>query len=590
MIPRVFALTLAAWCLLDASVVLRADVALHATAAEEFLVTNGEVGQRGGELVITQRAEPRTLNPVMAADAPSREVLRRTTGDLLHINRETQEVESALARSWTVSPDGRRLTLTLRRGIRFSDGHPFDADDVVFSFRVYLDEKVASPQRELLLVGGQPIAVRKIDQYTVQFDLAAPYAVTDRLFDSLAMLPRHLLERPYLDGRIADTWSLSTRPQQLAGLGPFRFKGYVGGQRIVLERNPHYWKTDRSGERLPYLDRLVFVPVSSEDAQVMRFQAGEADLLNRIGAENYSVLAREQASRGYVVQDLGPSLEYTFLFFNLNDLRPEQAPLGRKQRWFRETAFRQAISAAIDRDAIVRGAYRGRATALAGHVTPGNRRWINTALPPATYAPARARELFTTAGFRLTNEQILVDSAGERVEFSILVSASNSILRETATLIQEDLRKVGVRVHVAPMEFRAMVDRVLNTREYEAAMLPLGGGDADPNAELNVWLSSGPQHLWHVGAERPATAWEAEIDALMRAQVSMRDRDARKRAYDRVQAIVAEQVPLVCLVSPNLLVGARADLANLKPVVMDHQLLWNVEELFWRAPLNRRTR
>jgi peptide/nickel transport system substrate-binding protein len=588
-VPRVFALTLAAWCLLDASAVLRADAQVPAKATEEFLVTSGAVGQHGGELVVTQRAEPRTLNPVMAADAPSREVLRRTIGDLIHINRETQEAEPALAQSWTVTPDGRRLTLSLRRGIRFSDGHPFDADDVVFSFRVYLDEKVASPQRELLLVGGQPIAVRKIDQYTVQFDLAAPYAVPDRLFDSLAMLPRHLLEQAYMEGRIAEAWSLSTPPRQVAGLGPFRLREYVGGQRVVLERNPYYWKTNRNGERLPYLDRLVFLPVSSEDAQVLRFQAGEADLLNRIGAENYGALARDQATRGYVVQDLGPSLEYTFLFFNLNDLRAEQTALARKQRWFRDTAFRQAISAAIDRDAIVRGAYRGRATALAAHVTPGNRRWFNAGLAPASHAPGRARELLANAGFRLTKEQVLVDPGGERVEFSLLVSASNSILRETATLIQEDLRKVGIRMHVAPMEFRAMVDRVLNTREYEAAMLPLGGGDADPNAELNVWLSSGPQHLWHVGAERPATAWEAEIDTLMRAQVSLRDREARKRAYDRVQAIVAEQVPLVCLVSPNLLVGARTDLGNLKPVVMDHQLLWNVEELFWRAPLNRRT-
>jgi peptide/nickel transport system substrate-binding protein len=587
--PRVLSLLLVVWCLLDAAPGVRAQRGTAQTPPQEdLLVVTGPIGQHGGELVVTQRAEPRTLNPVTAADAPSREVIRRMIGDLIHVNRETNEVEPALARSWSVSPEGRRLTLSIRRGIRFSDGAPFDADDVAFSFRVYLDEKVASPQRELLLVGGRPIGVRKVDQYTVEFELAAPYSVAERIFDSVAMLPRHLLERAYNEGRLAEAWNLATPSSQIAGLGAYRFREHVGGQRVVLERNPYYWKANGAGERLPYLDRLVFLPVSSEDAQVLRFQAGEADVLNRIGAENFGALAREQASRGYVVQDLGPSLEYTFLFFNMNDVGAERAPLARKQRWFQETTFRQAISAAIDRDAIVRSVYRGRATPLAGHVTPGNKRWVNTALPPPVHSPARARDLLAQAGFRTSADRALVDGAGERVEFSILVNASNPILRETATIIQEDLRRIGIRAHVAPLEFRALVDRVLNTHEYEAAILGLGGGDADPNAEMNVWLSSGPQHLWRVGAERPATPWEAEIDRLMREQIGLLDRDARKRTYDRVQAIVAEQVPFVFLVSPNVLVGTRTGLANVRPVVMDHQLLWNVDELFWRAPLGKR--
>src|SRR6185369_3130691 len=133
----------------------------------ERLVSRAEVGRAGGQLAIILRAEPRTLNPVLAIDGPSKDVLWRTMGDLIHIDAETQQTESALARSWTVSPDGRRFTLSLRRGVQFSDGQPFDADDVVFSFRVYLDEKVGSPQRDLLIVADKPIAVRKIDQYTV---------------------------------------------------------------------------------------------------------------------------------------------------------------------------------------------------------------------------------------------------------------------------------------------------------------------------------------------------------------------------------------------------------------------------------------
>src|SRR5579872_3190476 len=143
---------------------------------EEVQTCDNEVGHYGGTLVVGQRSEPKTLNPVIAADAPSREVIGRLTADLIHINRGSQQTEPALAKSWSESKDGRTFTVKLRRGLRFSDGHLFDADDVVFSFQVYLDENVHSPQRDLLVVGGKPIAVQKIDQYTVRFSLAEPYA------------------------------------------------------------------------------------------------------------------------------------------------------------------------------------------------------------------------------------------------------------------------------------------------------------------------------------------------------------------------------------------------------------------------------
>jgi len=198
-----------------------------APPAEDLLISRAETGRYGGQLVANQRTAPKTLNPVAVLDSVSREVIGCTIADLIHINRETQRTESALAKAWTTSPDGRRYILTLRRGLRFSDGHPFDADDVVFSLRVYLDPKVRSPQRDLLVVGGQPIGVRKIDPFTVQFDLAEPHAAAERLFDNVAMLPRHLLEASYLQGHLPDVWDLTTPPAQMAGLGPFRVKQYV---------------------------------------------------------------------------------------------------------------------------------------------------------------------------------------------------------------------------------------------------------------------------------------------------------------------------------------------------------------------------
>ena len=550
--------------------------------ADDLLISRAPVGRYGGQLVVNQRAEPRTLNPVTAIDSVSRDVVKCTIADLIHINRETQLTEPALARNWSVSADGRRYTLALRRGIRFSDGRPFDADDVLFSFAVYLDADVRSPQRDLLVVGGEPVRVRKIDPYTVQVDLAQPYAGAERLFDGVAMLPRHLLESTFKEGRLSAAWGVATPAAAMAGLGPFRFKEYVPGERIVLERNPYYWKADRSGQRLPYLDRVSFTVVASDDAQAIRFQAGEADVASRLTAENFGVLKRAEPTAPYTLVDLCAGLDYSFLFFNLNDLGPDLGEIGRRQRWFRETAFRRAVSLAIDRDAIVRLVYRGRATPLWSHVPPGNTVWVNRAIAQPARSLDGARRLLRASGFSWTPQGALLDARGDAVEFSILTNAGNQERLGMATIIQDDLQQLGMKVHVVTLELRALVDRLLKTHDYDACVLGLGNGDASPSAEMNVWLSSGGSHLWHPEQSQPATPWEAEIDALMRRQLTTLDTSARKRLYDRVQELVAQNLPLIVLASPNVLVGARKGLGNFRPAVLDHHTLWNIEELFWR--------
>ena len=554
----------------------------QSSSAPDLLVSRGDVGRPGGQIVIALRAEPRTFNPVTALDSPSREVIRRTIGDLIHVNRETQQTEPALAKSWHVSADGRTYTVTLRQGIRFSDGDPFDADDVVFSFQVYLDEKVGSTNRDFLTIEGKPIAVRKVDRYTVEFSLAQPYAAAERLFDSIAMLPSHLLARAYKERRLGATWGVQTEAAAMAGLGPFRFKEYVPGQRVVLERNPFFWKVDRAGHRLPYMDRVVFLIVPSEDAQVLRFQSGDADIVTRISAANFNVLSRTQRTANYELYDVGASLNYTFLFFNQSAVESRGlTEISRKQSWFRRLPFRQAVSLAIDRNAIVRLAFRGRATPLWGHLPPGNT-WVDRSLPRPEHSVERARQLLRAAGFGWTADGTLIDEKAQPVEFSIVTNTGNAERIQIATIIQDDLKRLGMRARVVTLELRALIDRVLTTYDYEACVLGLGGGDVDPNAELNLWLSSGSQHLWRMGEPKPATPWEEEIDTLMRRQLTVLDRRERKRLYDRVQQLVVQHLPIIPLVSPNLLVGANKGLGNFRPTILEHHALWNVEELFWR--------
>jgi peptide/nickel transport system substrate-binding protein len=544
-----------------------------------------EQGVRGGRLVYLQRGEPGTFNPMYVLDDASHEVAWRMHADLIHINRETQETEPALAESWTALKGGKGFRLKLRHDVRFSDGQPFDADDVVFTFQAHLDARVNSAQRELLLPQGRPILVRKIDAYTVEFDLGGPYGPAERIFDSIAILPRHLLENAYKRGQLHDQWGLQTPPQAMAGLGPFRLKSYQPGEGLVLERNPYYWKKDSRGTALPYLNEILFRQVSGEESQVLRFLGGEGDLLNRVSAKSFALLEKDGNARQLVLRDLGAGPEYNFLFFNLNPQDSVPPSIAAKQTWFRDTRFRRAISLSIDRAAMAKLVYGGRATVLATHVTPGIRHWNNTAIPSPVRSVAEARKLLATAGFRLGNDRKLRDKDGREVEFTILVSSSNQQRAQMAAMIQQDLKELGITSQVAQMEPRTLNDRVLwsKTKNYEVCLFGLAYGDTDPGSEMNVWLSSGQTHVWAPSQLKPGSEWEAQIDRLLRQQMVTPGYAARKRLYDRVQEIEARETPIVSLLSPNVLVVARRRVGNFRPAVLDHYTLWNAEELFLRS-------
>jgi len=340
------------------------------------------------------------------------------------------------------------------------------------------------------------------------------------------------------------------------------------------------WVQDSHGAALPYLNEILFRQVGDEESQVLRFLGGEGDLLNRVSAKSFALLERDANARQLTLRDLGAGPEYNFLFFNLNPSSAVPAPVAAKQTWFRDARFRRAISLSIDRAAMVRLVYGGRAPPLATHVTPGIRLWKNAAIPPPVRSVAEARKLLAGAGFRLGNDRILRDIAGRAVEFTILVSSSNQQRAQMASMIQQDLKELGIQAQVAPLESRTLLQRVLTSKNYEVCLFGLAFGDADPGSEMNVWPSSGPTHVWAPSQSTPGSGWESEIDSLMRQQMATQGYAARKKLYDRVQEIEAKETPIVSLLSPNVLVAARRRVGNFRPAVLDHYTLWNAEELF----------
>lgn len=527
------------------------------------------------------RADPRTFNPVAALDAASASLVVVMHAALFQVDGVSQQVVPALAERLEPPDASGSMLLRLRGGITYPDGEPFGADDVVFSLQVFQDETLAAPQSQALRVGGTPTAATAIDDRTVRLTFGAAHPDPARLLTGVPMLPRHRLEAHYARGALATAWALDAPPADLVGLGPFRLESFLPGQRVTFVRNPAYWRRDAAGRALPRLDRLTAVVVSDPDAQTARLIAGDVDLLSAVDTRQQGLLA---STAGVSLRDAGPSLEYTFLVLNLDDPPGTGTPAPRT-RWFQQTAFRQAVSLAIDRPAIARLIYGGLATPLGAHVSPGNRQWHAGIAAPAR-ALDEARNRLRAAGFTWDAGGRLRDAAGGAVTFTLLTSTSNPQRQRIATVVQNDLAALGLDVRVAALEFRALVERVTRTRDFDVAVMALGGGDTDPNAESNVWRLDGATHLWRLDAAAPLAPWEAEIDRLMRTQAVTVDPAARRAQYARVQQLVAEHLPIVPLVSPNHLVAVRDGLAGIVPAITSRDSLWNVDE--WSQPGGRR--
>ena len=542
----------------------------------------------GGRLVFALTSEPRTFNPTIGVSAATLRVLGLMHRDLMALDPVSQEIRPSLAESWTAvqtpddGGDGWVYRIELPRDVAFSDGEPFDADDVLFTVEAILDDRVGSPQQQTLIIEGEPIALTALDSHTVEVRLPSPVADPGMLFESLYILPEHLLRDDFERGELASTWGTESSPRDIVGLGPFRLVSYQPGERIVLERNPQYSERDDQGRSLPYLDEIVVLLLPDMQAGLLRFEAGEIDVLDNVPVEGFERLQTMAAERRLRMRDLGAGEAYEFLFFNLNQLDPAVHPkLVVKQAWFRSLGFRKALSHAIDRQGIVDLVYDGRATPLGTHVSPGKNRWYAGIGPPET-SLSKAREQLVAAGFRWDAEGRLVDAEGVEVKLTIATNSSNPRRVQTATVIQEDLSRLGMDVQVVSLDFGALLDRVGNTFDYEIGLLGLGRGGIDPSSDLNVWHSSGSNHLWHLGTDCPTTEWEQRIDELMDLQKSELDFEERKRLYTEVQRLVFENQPVVTLVAPNVLVGATDRLGNFSPTIFQPTTIWNIERLYRR--------
>jgi len=555
-----------------------------------------EPGVPGGRFVIGVTSDAKTLNPIMSNETSSSMVSDRLFTALTEYDNVAQRLRPALALSWVASADGRTWTWHLRRGARFSDGHPITSEDVLFSFAVAYDSTLHQSIYDLLTPHGQRLHVTAPDSYTVVTRAREPHALMAEAVGSLRILPRHVLERAWRAGRFSSSYSVGTPPESLVTSGPWKLKQFVPREKTVLGRNPYWFGVDARGRRLPYLDELVYLVVPDQNTTVLKFQAGEVDGIDDVKAEDYGTLARNQASGGYTLYDLGAALTSNFFWFNLNTVKrpggrkPVGAPYADpvKYAWFSSRDFRRAVSMAIDRDAITRSIFFGEGVRNWSLMTPGYRLFHSPRTTAPDYDLPAARRLLARIGFRdRDGDGVLEDARGNPVRFTLKTNAGSTRV-QIANFVRDDLARVGIRCTVAPVDFNTMVNNMREDFDYDALLAGLGAAvPPDPGMCGNFYRSSGLSHFWNTRQVRPETPEEAGVDSLFGELLRPAPLAERRRLSARLDQIVDDQCWVIWLPTMKVELPVRNRFGNVQPTILPHRLLWNIETVFVK-PRGRR--
>lgn len=554
------------------------------TTTQETASQERQVGARGGRLVVADRGTPKTFNYLLAGDVVSATVASYLmSAALVDMDHDTQGFVPGLAESWEASDGGKTITVKLREGLKFSDGTPITADDFLFTLKVAADEKSGALFRESFMSGGQPIKATKIDDRTFKLEQAEASASIESFLAIFRPLPRHKLEAAYTQGAFNKEWDVTTAAAGFAASGAFALKEFVPNQRTILTRNPNYWKKDKAGTQLPYLDELVIEAIPDANTMLLKFQQGEVDLMDNIAPASFATL-KQQTPAGLSVKDYGPSMLADFLWFNQNDGKdasgkPFVDPT--KHAWFADVRFRRAIATALDRTTIINNVLRGLGTPISGLVSPSNKRWFSSELPKYDFDLSKAKGLLQEAGFT-NSENGLLDKAGKPVEFTLIVDGTVAVRKDMATIIQEDLSKLGIKVNVAPLEKNVFVEMIEKKLSYDAAIHGYAPSDAEPSTLVSGMKSGGAQRYWFIGQKQAKEEWEKSFDRLAEEVSTVTDPAVRKQKFDEVQKLFAEQLPMIPLVVRNFASGAKSNLGNYRPSIIIPRSLWNVEELFWK--------
>lgn len=551
----------------------------------DYLQSQAEIGKYGGSLVASTIGEgPKTFNPFNTKDNISAMMSEIMYDGLLTTHPVTGQPIPKLAKSFSVN--GNDYIIHLRHGIKWSDGKPITADDVVFTWQnIIFDGFGNTSTRDSIIIDGKLPTVKKIDDYTVEFKTPQPFAPFIRML-STPIAPKHIFEPAVKKGKEYFETFLSTNidPKILVTSGAFKLKEYVPAQRVVFERNPNYYMINKNNQKLPYLDKLVYLIVGDINNEVLKFEGGELDTIGLQGA-NVARFKELEKHSNFKVYNLGPDTGTMFVSFNLNNRKDKNGKYFvdlKKQRWFQDKNFRQAVDYAIDRKNMVLNIANGLAAPLYTAESL-NSIYLNKNLKPYDRNIEKSKDLLKKSGYWWDKKGHLMDKFGNHVEFNLFTNAGNTEREAIGVMVKQDLEDLGMKINFKPIEFNSLVNKLVNTSDWDIVIMGLTGSPLEPNGGKNVWMSNGTLHMFN---QRPAGytkddryPWEKELDYLYTQGALATTFEARKKFYDEYQKIVYEEKPFVYIYSPLRITAIRTKFKNVFPTSLGG-VTYNIEEIY----------
>ena len=466
------------------------------------------------------------LIPMLSTDSTSHSIGALCYNGLVKYDKDIQIVGD-LAESWDVSPDGLIITFHLRKGVKWHDGHPFTADDVLFTYRVTIDPKTPTAY------SGDFLKVKKaevLDPHTFRVTYDKPFAPALMSWGA-AVMPKHLLE-----GKDITKSPLARRP---VGTGPYIFREWLTGQKIVLISNPEYF------EGRPYIDGFVLRIIPDMATMFLELRAKGIDMMNLTPLQ-YTRQTENPFFRKNFNKYRYLSFAYTYLGYNLRN------PL------FADRRIRQAISYAINKEAIIQGILLGYGQPATGPYKPGT--WAhNPDVKKYPYDPQKARALLAEAGWKDTDGDGILDRSGQPFTFEIITNQGNEIRAKTAEIIQKHLAEVGMQVKIRTLEWAAFVNEFINKGRFDATILG-----------WTIPMDPDIYDVWHSSKTKPGelnfiSYRNREVDELVEKGRGTFNIKERKRCYDRIQEILAEDQPYTFLYVPDALPMISSRFRGIEP-------------------------
>ncbi|HEX6211180.1 MAG TPA: peptide-binding protein [Methylomirabilota bacterium] len=537
--------------------VVLALLGLGAGCSGEAAVTDRKVGADtpayGDTLVQASIGNISSLIPNITSDQASQEVGSFMYNGLVTLGRDL-EIVPELAKSWAFSRDCLTLDFTLHDNVRWHDGAPFTAADVVFTWETTMNPKTPSPYRS----DFQDVErVEALDPHTVRVTYKRPYAKA-LLSWSVSMLPRHLLERYVKEGRLKEAPQNWTAP---VGTGPYRLQEMKSGEKVVVVANQDYFKGR------PNISRIVYRIIPSQATIFLELKAQGVDMAS-LTALQYTRQTEYPAFQKAYNKFRYPGSGYTYLGFNLKDPR------------FADRRVRLAMAHAVNKQALLDGVVLGLGREATGPFRPGT--WAdNPRVKGVPYDVEKAAGLLAEAGWTTRNADGLLVKDGKPFTFELLTNQGNDERKKIAEIIQASLRELGIGVEIRILEWAALLKEHVKKRNFDAMILGWGTG-ADPDQYV-VWHSSqtGPDQLNHISYKNP------EVDALLEAGRSSCVQADRTRFYHRLHEVLAEDQPLVFLYWRDVMPAVSGRVFGIDPGPAG--IRWNQEEWFVPKYLHRYT-